>query len=515
MLNKLKTQLSTHLQSIVEDLSLAQRSREQHLQILQRKLTPYLQKVSMLQDAVVSNFEAVPILQRKIAKIRAAKNVIKAKIQKTNNDIQRVKDQRADVRKTYAEEMENIKLRDSTIEEIHQVVKARLLDGTIADKTLLKSVKNVLVPRGPSMLLWNPYYATTYANSNVMGPNNSTQILGQIPINTNTPYGYIIPKSLDSNDASAQLCANWRFDERSGDRYAIDSGPHGFDGRLHGSNFMRSVRGNDGTGSAIEFDGMQEYVDVGRLANVGATLGSFSIELWVRTIDTHPALSSILKYIDDGLAGVLAIEPNRRVGRQMNGVFPTGQQASTDLDFEEGTLLCYLRDSKGKVLAGHVKAPLFDNKWHRLQWIVMNATENRMAFYMDGLMYPWITTIEQSPDTFQPLKRNLFIGAGNNRGTPEGFFDGSIDNVRFFCNANITQIKAPCCRSCNNTQVKACGDMCIPLNETCRVPRGCACDVAAAHVTNATATPAPTAIPTQQPQPLIHPTKRESLFSTK
>jgi len=54
---------------------------------------------------------------------------------------------------------------------------------------------------------------------------------------------------------------------------------------------------------------------------------------------------------------------------------------------------------------------------------------------MDGKRYPFEATIEQSPAAFRNFKRNVYIGAGNNRGTAQGFFDGALSDVRLFCKA--------------------------------------------------------------------------------
>lgn len=108
---------------------------------------------------------------------------------------------------------------------------------------------------------------------------------------------------------------------------------------------------------------------------------------------------------------------------------------------------------------------------------------------MDGKLQPFIATIENSPKEFHKFHRNLYVGAGNNRGRPEGFFDGAISGVRVFCGRNISVSSGYCCRTCNYATQKNCGDMCIKKDAVCHLPVGCAC------AGSPPATPAPTATP--------------------
>lgn len=436
LLRKLMDQLEKHYRSVDKELRRTRASRQDHLLNLEKHLIPYVKRISAIDAKVNRKTAQIKKLQQRITNVVKRRTALGMGVLKLEKKLSLLQDRAKRSAQAYEVQIANIKSRGQTIEELHQMVKARILDSSPADRALLLSVKNILNPRGPTKLVWNPYYYPfSSSSSSSIKTNSSTK-------SSLLPYGFQVPRIVDPRDASAKLCANWRFDERSNDFVVLDSSKSGFDGRIHGnpsimrtpsSSGIKSNSNSNRNGNALEFDGMQNYVDAGTLGQVGSSFNSFSIDLWMRTVDTHPSLSSLIKYIDDGLGGVMGIETNRRVGRPLGGKYPTGQQNSADLDFEPGTVLCYLRDSTGKVLAGHVKAPFYDNKWHHFQWIVVDARVNKMAFYMDGKLYPWIATVEQSPSQFIPLKRNLYIGAGNNRGTPEGFFDGAIDNVRIFC----------------------------------------------------------------------------------
>lgn len=77
------------------------------------------------------------------------------------------------------------------------------------------------------------------------------------------------------------------------------------------------------------------------------------------------------------------------------------------------------------------------------------------SFFLDNKRIPFKATVEQSPSVFHNLAQNVYIGAGNNRGHPEGFFDGALHSVRLFCTAdwNATEPVPLCCRVRNSSVV--------------------------------------------------------------
>ena len=143
---------------------------------------------------------------------------------------------------------------------------------------------------------------------------------------------------------------------------------------VHGINMRRVTSNHQHHRGGLVFDGMDAYVDVGRLGRFGGSLNSFSIALWVKTLDQHNARSAIMKVIDDQ-DQVLGIEVNRRVGNKDD----TGQQGSDTLTLASGHVLVYLRDSRGRILAGSIRAPIFNNHWHHIQWSVIDSAKNDMV----------------------------------------------------------------------------------------------------------------------------------------
>jgi len=480
-------------------------ARYRHLTALRARVEPAAAKVVQLEKMVTASRLTVPDYEADIAAANQLKLEAQTRLQALDNDMQQLNDSMLPLAALCERETANLKARELLIEQLHQVMKQRLIDGSVPERIMLRSVDNILEPVGLSKTPWAAYYDVEQTNS--PQPNYASLPLKQPPYSvdaqrprhrkTRAPFGFPLPASVDPSSTASNLCAAFEFDEADGNPYAIDSSGYGHDGTLRHHSFARLKGGATGTGNALLFDGVQSYVDVGPLGNVSQSLGEFSVEFRIRTLDTHPALSSVLKVVDDETGAVLAIEPNGRVGKRLNNIWPVGQQATTDLDYEPGTTLVYLRDTKGRVLAGHVKAPYFDNRWHTLRWVVMNSTLNQMAFFMDGVLYPWLATIEQGPAEFAPsFKRNIFIGAGNNHGRAEGFFDGALDSFHMYCGKQVLQAFNPCCRVCNGSQ--ACGDMCIATEAKCLIPVGCACPIPSDPPTPYP-TEAPTFAPTASP----------------
>jgi len=254
----------------------------------------------------------------------------------------------------------------------------------------------------------------------------------------------------------------------------VDYSPFAQDGKLHGMNLMRLRRNHAGMRGGMVFDGMDDFVDVGRLGDFGHSLHSFTVTVWVKTISQHPSLSVILNFIDGRHRQSMSIETNRMVGKPGR----TGLVFEPKLSFEPGNLLVYLRDNRGRVLAGHARAPIFNNRWHHIQWTVKDSEQNDMVLYVDGKEMSFVASIQQAPSRFGKLRHDLFIGSANNRDTAMGFFDGAIDDVRLFCKPKPPLFARKCCLICKRNEW-ACGNECRPKKDKRRCPTsaGCACDL--------------------------------------
>ena len=88
-----------------------------------------------------------------------------------------------------------------------------------------------------------------------------------------------------AGSTSADLVANWRFDEGSGTT-AVDISGNGHNGTINGTpNWVVGM-----SGSALEFDG-DDYVDIDSgVAELGAA--NYTIAAWVKTTETGVAILS-------------------------------------------------------------------------------------------------------------------------------------------------------------------------------------------------------------------------------
>ena len=84
---------------------------------------------------------------------------------------------------------------------------------------------------------------------------------------------FVLVLSIAGN-ASADLVARWRFDENSGD-VAHDTSGNGHDGTINGgANWVPGVGG-----SALEFDGTDDYVGTGE--SLLTNMSEFTVAFWV------------------------------------------------------------------------------------------------------------------------------------------------------------------------------------------------------------------------------------------
>ena len=84
---------------------------------------------------------------------------------------------------------------------------------------------------------------------------------------------FVLVLSIAGN-ASADLVAHWRFDEGSGD-VAYDTSGNGHDGTINGApNWVPGVGG-----SALEFDGTDDYVGTGE--SLLDNMSEFTLAFWV------------------------------------------------------------------------------------------------------------------------------------------------------------------------------------------------------------------------------------------
>ena len=446
VLAHLKKQMMIHLEDLEESLLQSRDGRDAHIRKMKAQLWGLHDEAAKLRDQILDHEEAIP-------EILTQREKFKDPIAKMETGIQELSSE--------LKEWERLEKYETARELAHtnfRVAQSHLVEN------IRQTVKELVVNQNPQVV------ARVLSITDLFKAPGTNETLGD---DLTRPRA---TRPLNPTDLAASAIGSWNFEEQDDSVYVIDDSGNGFDGKIHGADLTRLKPGHDDKGTALVFDGMDDYVDVGTLGNLGSKLNDFTISFWVRTIDTNPALSSILKYVDNGESGVLAIEVNRRVGRRnSDGTWPNGEQGSADLAYQPACLLVYLRGNDGRVLAGHIEQPsLFNNQWHHIQWTVEDASANRMSLFIDGDNFAFNATVEEGPASFTNLKTNLYIGAGNNRGYSEGFFDGALDDIQIFAEAQGPIFGKNCCRVCYETV--ACGNSCIKSDKKCSEPTGCACN---------------------------------------
>ena len=94
--------------------------------------------------------------------------------------------------------------------------------------------------------------------------------------------------------ASAELIGYWSFDEGSGE-IARDGSGNGNDGTLENGTEWTAGK----FGDAVQFDGTDDYVNVGNADNLSIT-GDFTFSMWVKISEYPTSWRNMLsKLVDD------------------------------------------------------------------------------------------------------------------------------------------------------------------------------------------------------------------------
>ena len=178
-------------------------------------------------------------------------------------------------------------------------------------------------------------------------------------------------------------------------------------------------------GEALEFDGVNDFVNLTTLGDFGRQLGTSSFEAWIKTSNTTDWMTLI----------------NTRGaecpywGIELNGANKRGR-----LEIIAGTLHDYIGIGGprgcGGAGSGNSMA-IFDGKWHHIVYTtdyVMNEVggNGKRIIYIDG--------VARSPSNhgfggnraFSPFTAPVVLGARKFPGKSTGHFMGMIDEVRFY-----------------------------------------------------------------------------------
>ena len=187
---------------------------------------------------------------------------------------------------------------------------------------------------------------------------------------------------------------------------------------------------------ALEFDGSDDYVNLTNLGDFGSQIGASTFEAWVKT-DFKKDWMTLFKV------------SGRCVGWGMDF------NASISRAFLEDVIKLHIKhkgrahDIKGEIVnvvnAKHCGTfnsirflSICDGEWHHIVYVYkphVDAAGHELGvqvIYIDGEQHKPRLSVNLWKLTFIPFTAPVYLGAGNNRGIAEGFFNGIIDEVRIY-----------------------------------------------------------------------------------
>lgn len=223
------------------------------------------------------------------------------------------------------------------------------------------------------------------------------------------------------------LIGHWKFEEGTGTN-AGDSSGNGNNGTLTGSMTESDwVSGKRGT--ALDFDGSDDYIDVGTMSNFGSGMGSNSttFSAWIKTTKTTQQV----------LIGTGNTGDNTVLQLNLNRNWDGGGDA-------EGYIYIRQRDEDAlsRVVQAQQDNGFTDGEWHH---IVTVWHPNALGeIYLDGVVLSGVSKVAQNADNTANFTFPLTLGALNWRGAigTNGFWDGTIDDTRLYNRAlSATEIE--------------------------------------------------------------------------
>jgi hypothetical protein len=211
--------------------------------------------------------------------------------------------------------------------------------------------------------------------------------------------------------------AHWKFDEGSGTT-AYDSTDNNNDGTLYGE-MATSTLGSSGWtsgkhGSALSFDGVDDYVDLGNDLSIEPGVGDFTVGLWMKS---------------------------NQVADQKYTLFMKGQAGSKGirLQFDDGVnagkLLATILDVDSDSVYTVTESTYNDNEWHYVS-VVVDRDSSEFKIYVDG-------SIAGKPASLSVIGdiTNATYGwhLGKQRTAYLLYYDGFLDDVRFYSYARTPE----------------------------------------------------------------------------
>ena len=209
----------------------------------------------------------------------------------------------------------------------------------------------------------------------------------------------------------------WKLDEGSGTS-ALDSSGHDNHGLLRGS--PQWVAGK--IGSALKFDGIDDYVDCGNLDVLNFGTGDWTVSAWIKTVQTRQAIEG-----DENKGTIFANGGDYGGGIRYTLILGEITLGTVTLVTDVHPVKCEARSS---MLVN-------DDAWHHILGM-RNGTD--LLVYIDGELDGY-GTVPEGYELSGTSQRNAYIGVitHNLDGILIKHFEGLIDEVRVYSYALTEQ----------------------------------------------------------------------------
>ncbi len=210
--------------------------------------------------------------------------------------------------------------------------------------------------------------------------------------------------------------AYWRMGEGSGTVMGDETGDH--DGVYVGSPTL----GAGGAGAyedntAVVFDGVGSYADVGTLGALGSNMAAtgVTVEMWLRTSSTGSIVRP-LGVRNTSAKQFLFVGVNQVTTAQMNGWV--------------GVL--YRDESNKRVfMHAHIGSGLYDGEWHHLVCALV-VSPGGGEVYFDSVAQGTVVTHDDGVVNAANFNQPIGVGCYLDRGSPVSHFPGTLDEFAVF-----------------------------------------------------------------------------------
>jgi len=302
----------------------------------------------------------------------------------------------------------------------------RLSDGTgpegVATSSMLTIESNLLTLAGhwfaSTTALFNSGTATTTFNGtsttqNLLGNMTGTSAFNHLEFSSTSAKVFLSNASTTNFWNNSNKSNNSATDPLN----VHDSSGQGNDGSYYNATGTPSVAGY--IGQALDFDGVDYFVDVGTLGNFGSELlnSETTFSMWAKPADTT--------------VGVFAGTGN--TGTSM--VIQLIVNGDTEIAANSGWLGSYIRGSDGSAqdfsCDTAADTGINDGDWHHIVYLV-DWNPGNIIFYVDGVLQGQDCNRTGTPVTTANFDFPLVLGANNNRGTNNEHYAGGLDDFRIY-----------------------------------------------------------------------------------